>query len=216
MGELAIEPTGRLDDLEAVATWDVDTGVLVASDECYAEFTWNTGPRTILEYGSGGVLAVHSSSKRSNLAGLRAGFYAGDAAIVSYLRSVRQHAGLMVPDPSRPRWPWRTATMRTSTCSESGTSHGWNCSVEPSRDSTSTRRCPKERLLVVLEGRFGWLGVGDDARRTIGSRGQPWRTLRRRRQRTSCVLPSSNRTSDSNSPRRVSNPRRPNSTMTHE
>jgi succinyldiaminopimelate transaminase len=92
-------PTGRLDDLEAVATWGRRYGVLVASDECYAEFTWNTGPRTILEYGSGGVLAVHSSSKRSNLAGLRAGFYAGDAAIVSYLRSVRQHAGLMVPGP---------------------------------------------------------------------------------------------------------------------
>jgi len=38
-------------------------------------------------------------SKRSNLAGARVGFYAGDPDIVSYLRDVRQHAGLMVPGP---------------------------------------------------------------------------------------------------------------------
>jgi aspartate/methionine/tyrosine aminotransferase len=45
------------------------------------------------------VLAVHSISKRSNLAGARAGFYAGDPDVVTYLRSVRQHAGFMVPGP---------------------------------------------------------------------------------------------------------------------
>lgn len=92
-------PTGYVDDLERLATWGRTHGVLVASDECYAEFTWTGGPRSILEHGSTGVLAVHSISKRSNLAGVRAGFYAGDAAIVTYLRSVRQHAGLMVPGP---------------------------------------------------------------------------------------------------------------------
>jgi aspartate/methionine/tyrosine aminotransferase len=73
--------------------------VLVASDECYAEYTWTGEPRTILESGSDGVLAVHSASKRSNLAGLRAGFYTGDSDVVAYLRAVRQHAGLMVPGP---------------------------------------------------------------------------------------------------------------------
>jgi aspartate/methionine/tyrosine aminotransferase len=92
-------PTGYLDDLEGVARWGRRHEVLVASDECYSEFTWSSGPRSILEHGPEGVLAVHSSSKRSNLAGLRAGFYAGDAALVGYLRSVRQHAGLMVPGP---------------------------------------------------------------------------------------------------------------------
>ncbi len=92
-------PTGCLDDLERVAQWGRRHDVLVASDECYAEFTWSGAPRTILEYGSEGVLALHSISKRSNLAGLRAGFYAGDQGVVSYLRSVRQHAGFMVPGP---------------------------------------------------------------------------------------------------------------------
>lgn len=92
-------PTGALDDLAALATWGRQRGVLVVSDECYAEFTWASRPRSILEHGSHGVLALHSISKRSNLAGFRAGFYAGDAELVSYLRSVRQHAGFMVPGP---------------------------------------------------------------------------------------------------------------------
>ena len=71
----------------------------VVSDECYVEFTWAGRPRTILEHGADGVLAVHSLSKRSNLAGLRAGFYAGDAELVHYLSEVRKHAGAMVPGP---------------------------------------------------------------------------------------------------------------------
>jgi succinyldiaminopimelate transaminase len=92
-------PTGRLDDLGRAATWGRAHDVVVISDECYAEFTWTGRPRTILEHGLDGVLALHSISKRSNLAGLRAGFYAGDEALVTYLRSVRQHAGFMVAAP---------------------------------------------------------------------------------------------------------------------
>lgn len=92
-------PTGRLDDLQAAAEWGRAHGVPVFSDECYIEFTWSSKGRTILEHGLDGVVAVHSLSKRSNFAGARAGFYAGDPDIVGYLRSVRQHAGLMVPGP---------------------------------------------------------------------------------------------------------------------
>ena len=92
-------PTGALEDLRAAAAWGRHNGVLVASDECYAEFTWNGSPRTILEHGTEGVVAVHSLSKRSNMAGVRAGFYAGDAELVRYLRECRKHAGCMVPGP---------------------------------------------------------------------------------------------------------------------
>ncbi|MFN2504536.1 MAG: succinyldiaminopimelate transaminase [Acidimicrobiales bacterium] len=92
-------PAGNLDDLRAVAAWGRERGVLVLSDECYAEFTWDGEPRTILAGGLDGVLALHSLSKRSNLAGLRAGFYAGDPTLVHYLSEVRKHAGLMVPGP---------------------------------------------------------------------------------------------------------------------
>jgi succinyldiaminopimelate transaminase len=92
-------PAGGLDDLGATAAWGRDHGVLVTSDECYAEFTWDGPPRSILQHGTEGLLAVHSLSKRSNLAGVRAGFYAGDAELVTYLSEVRKHAGLLVPGP---------------------------------------------------------------------------------------------------------------------
>ncbi|HEX4866259.1 MAG TPA: succinyldiaminopimelate transaminase [Acidimicrobiales bacterium] len=92
-------PTGELADLGAAATWGRQRGVPVLSDECYVEFTWDGPPHTILEHGTEGVLAVHSLSKRSNLAGARAGFYAGDAELVHYLAELRKHAGFMVPGP---------------------------------------------------------------------------------------------------------------------
>jgi succinyldiaminopimelate transaminase len=92
-------PAGQIDDLGAAAAWGRARGVPVLSDECYVEFTWDGPPHTILEHGLDGVVAVHSLSKRSNLAGVRAGFYAGDAALVDYLREVRKHAGCMVPGP---------------------------------------------------------------------------------------------------------------------
>ena len=92
-------PAGQLDDLTAAAAWGRARDIPVFSDECYAEFTWDGPPRTILASGSDGVVAVHSLSKRSNLAGVRAGFYAGDADLVGYLSEVRKHAGFMVPGP---------------------------------------------------------------------------------------------------------------------
>jgi succinyldiaminopimelate transaminase len=92
-------PTGAVDDLGAAAAWGRAHGVPVFSDECYVEFTWAGPGHTILEHGVEGVVAVHSLSKRSNLAGLRAGFYAGDDELVGYLAEVRKHAGLMVPGP---------------------------------------------------------------------------------------------------------------------
>ena len=92
-------PTGALDDLPAAAAWGRERGVPVLSDECYIEFTWSGPGRTIVADGVEGVLAVHSLSKRSNLAGARAGFYAGDPDLVHYLSEVRKHAGFMVPGP---------------------------------------------------------------------------------------------------------------------
>lgn len=94
-------PTGALDDLGAAARWGRMHGVPVFSDECYAEFTWSGPPQSILQHGSEGVIAVHSLSKRSNLAGLRVGAYAGDPDLVHYLSEVRKHVGMMVPGPAQ-------------------------------------------------------------------------------------------------------------------
>jgi len=100
-------PTGAsagTQHLRAVVDWARECGAIVCSDECYAEFTYDeagspAAPATVLSAGHDRVLAVHSLSKRSNMAGLRAGFLAGDAALVSYLGEVRKHAGLMTPAP---------------------------------------------------------------------------------------------------------------------
>lgn len=78
-----------------VAAWARERGVIVASDECYSEFA--PRPATILSCGLDGVLAMHSVSKRSNLAGMRVGFYAGEPDLVTYLVETRKHAGLMAP-----------------------------------------------------------------------------------------------------------------------
>ncbi len=92
-------PTGALSDLGGAARWGRERGVPVLSDECYAEFTWEGAPTTVVRDSTDGVVAVHSLSKRSNMAGVRVGFYAGDAALVEYLAEIRKHAGLMVPGP---------------------------------------------------------------------------------------------------------------------
>ena len=94
-------PTGDLDDLKSVAEWGRKNNVPVFSDECYVEFTWSRQPESILQHGIDGVIALHSLSKRSNLAGVRVGFYAGDKEIVNYLKEVRKHVGMLVPGPTQ-------------------------------------------------------------------------------------------------------------------
>jgi succinyldiaminopimelate transaminase len=98
-------PTGRVlpaAHLRKIIDWARERGAVVASDECYLPLGWEEAPVSVLSVCSGsydGVLAVHSLSKRSNLAGYRAGFVAGDPALVAELLAVRKHAGMMVPAP---------------------------------------------------------------------------------------------------------------------
>jgi succinyldiaminopimelate transaminase len=100
-------PTGRVlpaAHLRKVVDWARERGAVVVSDECYVDFGWEASPVSVLHDAvtggdHTGVLAVHSLSKRSNLAGYRAGFVAGDPALVAALLEVRKHAGLIVPAP---------------------------------------------------------------------------------------------------------------------
>ena len=94
-------PPARLRELVA---WAREHGVLLASDECYLELGWTAEPRSVLdpEVSGGsveGLLAVHSLSKRSNLAGYRAGFAVGDETAVAVLTEARKHLGLLSPAP---------------------------------------------------------------------------------------------------------------------
>ena len=100
-------PTGRVlpvDHLRKVVEWGRERGTLIVSDECYVELGWDAEPISILHPdvcgdSHEGLLAVHSLSKRSNLAGYRAAFVAGDPTVVAQLLEVRKHAGLIVPAP---------------------------------------------------------------------------------------------------------------------
>lgn len=100
-------PHGQIlgaDHLRKVVEFARDRGALLVSDECYLEFAWDGDPRSVLHPdicgGSfEGLLAVHSLSKRSNLAGYRDAFVVGDQAVVSELLAVRKHLGFMLPTP---------------------------------------------------------------------------------------------------------------------
>ncbi|HEY2794241.1 MAG TPA: succinyldiaminopimelate transaminase [Micromonosporaceae bacterium] len=91
-----------IDDLRAAVAWAREHRIVLASDECYLSLGWDAVPVSVLEACDGdftGLLAVHSLSKRSNLAGYRAGFVAGDPALVRDLLAVRKHGGMIVPAP---------------------------------------------------------------------------------------------------------------------
>ncbi len=98
-------PTGRVHDeseYRAAIEWSRRTGGVVVSDECYLEFGTNKTPTSILNYTDGdnkNILAVHSLSKRSNLAGYRGAFVIGDPILIAQILEVRKHAGMMVPLP---------------------------------------------------------------------------------------------------------------------
>lgn len=98
-------PTGRVHsraELEAVVAWSRRHKIPVASDECYLPFPDRNNGTSILEVAAGdntGLLALHSLSKRSNLAGYRAAFIAGDSELIRLLLEIRKHLGMMVPLP---------------------------------------------------------------------------------------------------------------------
>ena len=102
-------PTGRVlpvDHLRKVVAWARERQVLLVSDECYLECAWEAQPVSVLhpdvcDGDHTGLLAVHSLSKRSNLAGYRCAFVAGDPGVVGELLAVRKNLGLQMPGPQQ-------------------------------------------------------------------------------------------------------------------
>lgn len=100
-------PTGKVlsvDELRMIVEWGRTHEVLVVSDECYLELGWDVSPTSVLHpdvtgNSLDGVLAVHSLSKRSNLAGYRAGVVAGDKQLIAQLLEIRKHAGMILSTP---------------------------------------------------------------------------------------------------------------------
>ena len=97
-------PTGRVhsdDELLNAINWARKGGVVVA-DECYLEFGNGITPKSILALTGGNnknILAIHSLSKRSSMAGYRAAMMIGDKDLIAKILEVRKHAGMMVPLP---------------------------------------------------------------------------------------------------------------------
>ncbi|MEV5984642.1 bifunctional succinyldiaminopimelate transaminase/glutamate-prephenate aminotransferase [Streptomyces sp. NPDC052051] len=102
-------PTGKVlgkEELTRIVAWAREHGVLVFSDECYFELGWEAEPVSVLHPdvcgGSyEGIVAVHSLSKRSNLAGYRAAFLVGDPAVLGPLLEIRKHGGMMTSAPTQ-------------------------------------------------------------------------------------------------------------------
>ena len=100
-------PTGRVlpaEHLRKVVAWARERGTVVASDECYISLGFTERPLSVLHPDAcggshEGLLAVHSLSKRSNMAGYRFGFVTGDPSLVAELLAIRKQAGMIVPGP---------------------------------------------------------------------------------------------------------------------
>lgn len=170
-------PTGRVlgvPHLAKVVAWARQHGVIVASDECYAELDWRTdrgsetAPTTpsildpqVTGGSHEGLLCVYSLSKQSNLAGYRAAFVAGDPRLVRRVLEVRKHAGMIVP------WPVQVALTAAV---------GDGAHVEAQKAVYAARRAT---LLAAVRG-FGlevtdsdaglylWATAGEDAWVTLG------------------------------------------------
>jgi len=98
-------PTGRVhsvDEIKDCIAWSRTNNSVLISDECYLEFDQSAHSYSVLSQTGGdntNILAVHSLSKRSSMAGYRAAFMVGDSALIAKIREIRKHGGMMVPLP---------------------------------------------------------------------------------------------------------------------
>ena len=170
-------PTGKVlgvDHLAKVVGWAREHGVVVASDECYAELDWrpraagSTEPPTtpsildprVTGGSHEGLLCVYSLSKQSNLAGYRGAFVAGDPALVQRLLEVRKHAGMIVP------WPVQRAVLAAL---------GDVAHVEEQKARYARRRAVLRPAVETFglrvddseAGLYLWATAGEDGRETL-------------------------------------------------
>lgn len=167
-------PDGRVlgvDEYRAARARARELGAVIASDECYAELGWDgewalspvpsiLDPR-VTGGDLDGLLSVYSLSKQSNLAGYRAAFIAGDAALIERLLTARKHLGLMVPAPVQ-------AAMTAAL--------GDDVHVQAQKELYRVRRAVLRPALEAAGfridhsegGLYLWATVGEDAWTTMG------------------------------------------------
>jgi aspartate/methionine/tyrosine aminotransferase len=98
-------PTGRVHSVEEIKdciSWSRVNNSVLISDECYFEFDHTAVSTSVMALTAGdntNILALHSLSKRSSMAGYRAAFMVGDSSLIAKIRELRKHAGMMVSLP---------------------------------------------------------------------------------------------------------------------
>ena len=130
--------------------------VLIA-DECYADvYLGETPPDGAVQAANGdfsNLIICHSLSKRSNAAGLRAGFIAGDPALIAKFRRLRSYGAAVMPLPlvAAATALWNnddhTAEIRAGYRARFETAH------HILQDATDWQ--------IPAGGFFAWLNVGD-------------------------------------------------------
>jgi len=162
-------PHGRVlsrDQLRAAVAWARENGAVLASDECYIELGWD-GPAPIsvlhpdvCDGDHTGLLALHSLSKRSNLAGYRAAFLAGDPELVKALLLVRMHGGMIMPGPVQAAM---TAALEDD---------------EHAREQKERYRARRRTLRTALEGAGFRIEHSEAGLYLWATRGEPcWETI---------------------------------------
>jgi len=155
-----------VDELRAWVAFAREVGAVLASDECYGEFGWDAQPVSVLDAAVNdgnldNLVGVFSASKRSNMAGYRAGFIAGDPDLIQMLVGVRKHLGMIV---SRPVQQALTAVL------------GDQSHVEAQRGRYAARReimrAALTRAGFTIEGSQGglylWATRGEPGRASLG------------------------------------------------
>lgn len=161
-------PTGKVlgeEHLRKVVEWARERNVIVAADECYLGLVWEGEAPSILDPrvcdgDFTNLLALHSLSKSSSLAGYRSGFVAGDPELVAELLTVRKHAGFIMPMP----------VQAATTFALQDDAH-----IEAQRDRYRRRR---DELLPAVEaaglridnseaGLYLWASRDEDSRATV-------------------------------------------------
>lgn len=102
-------PTTATLSLEELGEWvkfALKYDIVLLNDECYSEIYVDEKPPSLLEaslhvknFAFKNVLVINSISKRSSAPGLRSGFIAGDAKILSSYLKYRTYIGAAIPLP---------------------------------------------------------------------------------------------------------------------
>jgi N-succinyldiaminopimelate aminotransferase len=104
-------PTGTVlgqQELAQLLALAEEHGFIIAADECYSEIYLDEAapPAGLLQAAAAtgrgdfhNCMVFHSLSKRSNIPGMRSGFVAGDAGLISRFHHYRTYQGCAMPPP---------------------------------------------------------------------------------------------------------------------